>query len=72
MLSAKTKSVRLKRLKIKRLKGGIGMEKQQLLVPWSEIVKEHPELAEKDPAMGMNWDISQEMIFAYITFLTLF
>ncbi len=45
---------------------------QQLLVSWSEIVKEHPELAEKDPAMGMSWDMSQEMIFSYITFLTLF
>ncbi|MCG1025192.1 hypothetical protein [Dehalobacter sp.] len=46
--------------------------KEQLLISWSDIVKEHPELAGKDPAMGMNWDIGQEMIFAYVTFLALF
>jgi hypothetical protein len=45
---------------------------EQLLISWSDIVKEHPELADKDPAMGMNWDIGQEMIFAYVTFLALF
>lgn len=71
MLTVKTKLARLKRLKLK-FKGGMGMEQPQLLVSWSEIVKEHPELAEKDPAMGMSWDMSQEMIFSYITFLTLF
>ncbi|MGI1659263.1 MAG: hypothetical protein ACRKFN_09820 [Desulfitobacterium sp.] len=48
------------------------MEKQQMLISWSEIVKAHPELAEKDAAMGMSWDMGQEMIFAYVTFLTLF
>lgn len=48
------------------------MEKEKLLVPWSEIVKQHPELAAKDPAMGMNWDISQEVIFSYVIYLTLF
>jgi len=45
---------------------------EQLLISWSDIVKEPPELADKDPAMGMNWDIGQEMIFAYVTFLALF
>ncbi|WP_165904921.1 MULTISPECIES: hypothetical protein [unclassified Dehalobacter] len=45
---------------------------EQLLISWSDIVKQHPELADKDPAMGTNWDIGQEMIFAYVTFLALF
>ncbi|AFV01387.1 hypothetical protein UNSWDHB_1345 [Dehalobacter sp. UNSWDHB] len=45
---------------------------EQLLISWSDILKEHPELADKDPAMGMNWDIGQEMIFAYVILLSVF
>ncbi|WP_415535290.1 hypothetical protein [Dehalobacter sp. 4CP] len=48
------------------------MEEQNLLISWSEIVEQYPELADKDPAMGMNWDIGQSMIFAYVGFLTIF
>ncbi|WP_020492683.1 MULTISPECIES: hypothetical protein [unclassified Dehalobacter] len=48
------------------------MVEEKLLISWSDIVKQHPELADNDPAIGINWDIGQEMVFVYVTFLALF
>jgi hypothetical protein len=48
------------------------MEQLQLLISWSDIVKDNPELADKDPAVGMNWDIGQEKLFGYVIFLSTF
>ncbi|MCM1566818.1 hypothetical protein [Dehalobacter sp. 4CP] len=44
----------------------------KLLISWNEILKQHPELADQDPAIGMSWDMGQEMVFSYLFMLAIF
>ncbi|WP_368292924.1 hypothetical protein [Dehalobacter sp. TBBPA1] len=41
----------------------------KLLISWNDILKQHPELADQDPAIGRSWDMGQEMVFSYLIML---